>query len=481
MSPAPGTETLLSDEAVARTPASASGVAFIAGVTERGPLVPTEVNSMDAYAEKFGPRTTKSAAMFDWADTFFHTGGSRLIVTRRVGPAAVKASANIYDQSGSIAPGDVSLVVTATNPGEDGDKLNYAVVVDGTNFYINITHDDDGSLIESPVFADRDEAVAYFADNEHVTLALGASAEDPRAATATTLAGGVDDRASIVDADLDDTLALLEPDLGPGQVAVPNATTTAAHQAILAACAEGFRSALLDFPDTGTVATLTAAADALKDGETDHAGAVFGPWAVVPGVAAGTDRTVPWSAVQAGMIARNDAAGLSPGQPAAGRHGIPAWVIGLSQEPWSEADRNTLNLAGFNVVRVVRRQLRTYGNRTLVDSAERPTWVEFSGARVTMLIANRADEILEDAMFNVLDGRGFNVSEVGNQLAGLLLSYYPGALHGATPDEAFFVDIGPTVNTPAKIAARELNAVIELKTNPAAERVRLVISKQAIA
>jgi hypothetical protein len=53
----------------------------------------------------------------------------------------------------------------------------------------------------------------------------------------------------------------------------------------------------------------------------DRLDAIEYPWAVVPGVAGGTSRQVPYSAVEAGIIARNEALGLNPSR----RPGSTAW------------------------------------------------------------------------------------------------------------------------------------------------------------
>jgi hypothetical protein len=55
--------------------------------------------------------------------------------------------------------------------------------------------------------------------------------------------------------------------------------------------------------------------------------------------------------------------------------------------------------------------------------------------------------------------------------------YLAGSLFGTTPDEAFFVDVGETVNTPTTIANNELHAVIQLRMSPFGEEITIEIVK----
>jgi hypothetical protein len=63
----------------------------------------------------------------------------------------------------------------------------------------------------------------------------------------------------------------------------------------------------------------------------------------------------------------------------------------------------------------------------------------------------------------------------------VLMAYYiDGSLYGATPDEAFSVDVGPDVNTSVTLAAGELRAVLTVRMSPFAEVVRIEIVKVSI-
>src|SRR5918992_5428712 len=95
-----------------------------------------------------------------------------------------------------------------------------------------------------------------------------------------------------------------------------------------------------------------------------------------------------------------------------------------------------------------------------------------------MAIAAEGDVIMERFVFRQLDGQKITLGEVEGELTAMLLPYWEaGSLKGETPGEAFNVNVGPTVNTPATEAAGELHAVLSLKMSEMAEVVDLAISK----
>jgi phage tail sheath protein FI len=124
--------------------------------------------------------------------------------------------------------------------------------------------------------------------------------------------------------------------------------------------------------------------------------------------------------------------------------------------------------------------VRVYGYRTLADPELNPNWTMLSNSRLYTAIAAQANAIAERFTFAELDGQRRKVNEFGGVLAGMLLPYWTrGSLYGATPQEAFNVDVGAQVNTDATLAAGELHAVIALRMSPFAERVILEIVKTA--
>lgn len=474
---APGTSVTIRDEALARFAAQDTAAWFVVGFTAKGPVgVPTPVRSLAEFVDLFGDRVAWSE-LYDALDVFFREGGGVAYVSRVVGPTPVKATANIFDAAGSTVPGDVALTITATDAGSALNSLAFEVTASGGNFEIEVT--DGGTVIEtSGVLADRAAAVAWGVASRYVDVALGASNEDPRTQGPTSLSGGTDDHTNATEAEWQDALDVISKDYGAGQVSAPGRTTATTQGALAQHAQEHNRVALIDLEDSGVAADLISDVAAIRATDYARNAAAFAPWAVVPGSTPGTTRTVPPSAVVAGLIARSQSLGNSPNVPAAGRNGQAAYVAGLSQEGFSEADRGLLNEAGVNLIREIRGAFRVYGFRTAVDPSAQPEWRELGGARTAMAVAAEAEEVGEDFVFAEIDGQGKKVGEYGGRISAICLDYYAaGALYGATPDEAFYVDTGPTVNTPETLDDGKLLARIELATSPAAERVEITVVK----
>ena len=165
------------------------------------------------------------------------------------------------------------------------------------------------------------------------------------------------------EAGVEAALALFTYDLGPGQVAAPGLTSTATQDALLEHAELTKRVALLDAPDDDDPATITAAATRLHGSPQARYAALFAPWALYPGEAIGTTVNVPYSAVQAGLIARSDAATGNPNLAAAGVNGISRAALGLTQT-YVDADRESLNEAGVTVAIQKYGTIRTYGARS---------------------------------------------------------------------------------------------------------------------
>ena len=284
-----------------------------------------------------------------------------------------------------------------------------------------------------------------------------------------------------LDADLVTAMQEFTPDLGPGHLAAFGHTTATVQQALAAATQEGLRIALLDGIDTPTAATLLTQAATITGQTGDEWSAMFAPWDEVPGITPGTARTVPPTARIAGNIARNDAQGRSPGDPAAGVLGMARYVQGLSQVAFSDTDRTNLNGAGVNISRVVQNGVRTYGFRTLTSQTSNPDWSYLNSNRTIMAIKADLSIIAENFEFSKLDGAGTVTKKFAGALAGGLDPYYrSGDLYGGTPQEAYSVDVGPAVNTDATFAAGKLGANVGIRTSDMAEQVIINIAKVPI-
>jgi phage tail sheath protein FI len=426
---------------------------------------------MTEFQLYFGTRQSYSL-LWDALEIFFREGGSQAYVVRVAGASAVTATKTLMDGQGTPV---ASLRVDAKNPGVWGNSLNVAVVASGSDRQIVITN---GSVEvdRSPFFSDQATAVAWSLNSDWVNVVIpgGASTQLPAAASAAALTSGADDNAGITDNQRQAALAYFTRDLGPGQVSIPGNITTANLQALVAHARAYNRQALLDGTDTASRSTLVTQAEALQG---DEYGAIFAPWVLIPGIVGNTSRTVPPSAVAAGLMARSDAT-QSPNVPAAGDNGRAKYAIGLSQVAWTDTDRQLLNDDNVNVFRQISGQVTLYGYRTLMNPNGDTSWQWLSNQRLRLKITAEAEKVAEGFLFDQIDGKGQKIAEFGGALSAVLLGYYnAGSLYGDTPSEAFSVDVGESVNTPTTLAAGELRAVLSMIMSPLAEVVKIEITK----
>lgn len=476
MSYRPGVSVIQRSTPPPRSAPTDTGVWHVVGISDSGPITPVLISSMADYERIFGLRVTNYTLLYDALDLYFREGGARAIVSRVVGPAATVGFRNLNDAGAAIA-----LVASAIGPGAGSANISVGVRAGGAGGTFVIFVVVGGIEVEtSPDLADNNAAVLWSSGSNYIRLTLGASANDPAVVAAAALSAGTDDRTNIVDANWLTALDRLTADLGPGQVSAPGRTTANGHTQLLAHAAATRRVAILDAPDTATQATLTSAASAARAGN-QRFGGMFAPWISAPGLLAGTTRLIPPSGLVAGKIAKNDAAGLGAAEPAAGDNGESLFATGLSQIAWSDATRQTLNSAGVNVIRSVFGAVRVYGWRSLVDAVVDPEWVSLGSVRLYMAIAANSASISEAFLFDKIDGQGKKIAEFGGALRGLLMDYYHnGDLYGATPEEAFYVDVGNQVNTPERLAMNELRAVLNVKMSPFGEFVQVEIVKRPI-
>jgi len=475
--PRPGTNLVLRETPPTRQAATDTGVWFVEGLTEKGPVNEALlITSLTEYERYYGARVSYGH-LYDALDVFFREGGSRAYVGRLVGPAALAASVILQNST----PAN-TLKVAAKSPGEWGNALNVQVLAGGVGgtFVLLITHDTLGELERSPDLLDEAAAIEWASNSDYIVVTDEVAAGDPAVGGPFNLAGGVDDRASILDSHWTAGLGLFVKDLGPGQVSMPGRTSSTNHTALQNHAQANSRVALLDSVNSNVKATLLAQAQALQLANGKWS-AIFGPWLTCPGVIPGTDRTVAPSALVAGAIARTDAAGGSPNTPAAGENGQALFCNGLAAGPLTDADREDLNEEGHNAIIMKYGGVRIYGWRSLADPVSESGWINFANVRLVMEIASVADAIGEGYLFDEVDGQARKIGEYGGALTGMLTPYWSiGSLYGLTPDEAFLVDVGPGVNTPTTIANLELRAIIMLKPSPFAEEITLELVKARV-
>ena|SRR5215207_3729983 len=472
----PGVTVTTRDAPPASGPPIRTGTAFVIGLAQSGSVIaPVKVESLVDFEREFGARQSYSY-LYDALDVFFREGGGSAYVSRVVGNGAVASSVTLNASTGP------TIVVAAKSPGTYAEDWTATVTVSGGTTTLTIK-DGAGATLESYATPSTGSKAAFLAYTgwQYIAITDADPADgDPIAVTNAGFAGGVDDIGGVTDSDYFEALDRIPAALGPGQVAAPGVTDTDVQAAVLAHAEANNRVAILDTPNTGVVATLTAHATTMRATGRGDYGMLLGSWVKVPGVG-GTAalRTVPGSAVQMGLEARRDRL-ESQNVPAAGRSYPYSYVSALVRE-FSDPDRTTLINAGVVVAKTVGSVFETYGYRSLASTATDPNWVQFNFARLRMAIAARAEDIGESFLFEQIDGKGLKLAEFGSAISGMLLDFYlAGSLYGESPDDAFRVDVGSSVNTAETIAAGELHAVAAVRMSPHAEMVVIEFVKTPI-
>ncbi len=477
---APGTQIVSRATPPSRSAGSATSTWHIAALAQRGPVNGARLlRSLGDYDKIFGARV--SYGQRDAVETHFRNGGGAVNMIRIVGPAATTATVNLpgpVPAGGTVA--DPSLTADAIGPG--ASTLSVDVDVSGPLFIISVF---EGSLrLEiSPPLDSVAAAVSWSQKSNLIRLRAIGTVNPIATASAVPLAGGNDDRAAVTDSDRLAAINRIPKGDGAGQVSIPGATTAAVYQGLAIHAEVNNRFALFDLPNSSSEADLVAAGDAFRAGATDQQeGYAFlcEAWHGIPGLTVGTTRTVPPSSIVSALMSVRDDATGNPNEPAAGIHGVPTYSLGPARPEWSDEARGRLNAAGVNVFRYVGGSHRLYGYRTAVDpNGQGAQWLSASNARLRMALQADANEIAEPFVFSQITKS--KIAEYHGALTGLLLGYYTkGALFGDTPEEAFIVDTGPQVNTPDRIAARRLSAIVGVRMSEFAEIAYMEFVKVAV-
>jgi hypothetical protein len=469
--PRPGTQIDIVDDTPVAGAVLDTGQAFFVGSSQKGPVGEAKVlHSLGEFKQWYGERAGGSL-LYDALYAYFSEGGAIAIVSRAAGTGSAVATG---EQAGSVS-------FTAASPGTWGNAV-VVTLADGTAGKIIATvADASKTLAVSPALdATTPDALVAWANSNYslrgVVTAQGEGATAPIAG-AITLAGGTDGSA-LDDDSIAAALAAFPYAMGPGQVLAPGLTSTDVHEAVLAHCDATRRVALLDAPDTATAGLFTAV-EALYEAEGVRYASLWAPWALYPGEVGPTVLTVPWSPIEAALISINDRSSGNPNDAAAGVAGISRLAIGLSQFITDE-DREALNYAGVDLAQIRYGQVRAYGYRTAAGPLE-PNWTWFGNARVITSLAHECDAEAEKYVLRQVDGRRVIFAKLEADLRGVCKRYYDlGALFGETPQDAFAVDTGVTINTVDTIKNGEVHAIVRVKCSPTAEWVQIAITKVPI-
>lgn len=480
----PGVDLILESESAPASSPTDTGKEFAAGALERGSVTePIIVHSPQEFKRRCGDPVPGSYVATA-AEEFFQEGGSTLILGRALGSAAVTATTQLLGSAGNP-----SLQVAAASPGAYGNKLEAQVTAAEEGGY-NILIKEGGLLVEEyPNLDSRAEAVELneqrkaTASNPVVVITLGVEVDDPVVAAAKALGAGSDGPA-LKDADYIHALTVFDEDLGMGQVTVPGITSLTVQEALLAHGEAFNRTPYVDFPVQQPGETLAAyeavlesARAALRNLSGGRRSAGFSSWVRIPGKAPNTTLLCPYSAVQCGLNARNDATGTPPpvNRASAGDEGVTRNVVSLVSV-FKRKERDRLNEAGITPVRLMPDgTIETYGVPTFANPETDPAWKQITASRLFMLVEGEGTALLEKAVLKEIDPHNLLLNKVKGDLQHFLESL--GVQLFNNPAEA--VNVGPSVNTKETLAKNEVVAEVKVKPTKAAEVVTLRLSAQA--
>lgn len=488
----PGTVVTTSTRSAASSvQRSAAASYFVTGQTERGEIgKPLEITSMTDYVTTLGDRVAYGA-LYDDLQTHFEEGGTRVFVSRVVGPAAAVASRTLNDRAGTPVP---TLRIDALGAGAWGAGVTVAIDA-GTaanTFKISVGYSGAGNQgtevydnLASPADAVKALAQSAYVRAANLGSASASPLNFPALSAAVSLTGGSDDRASILATHYVAALDALDVALGSGAVAIPGQPSSSVGAGLIAHAVATRRLALTALAIGSSSAQAGAAAATLRGAVTagsEYAG-VFWPGVQIPD-GGGSVRTITPEGYVAAVRARaHEQEG--PARAPAGLIADARFVVG-TELPVNKTLGDSLNALGVSVIRPIAGSIRLYGWRSL--SLDTANYYLLTSRDVMNYIAVAVENAFEEFVFRTIDSGGRMFSDMQNRAIGILDPLRnAGQLYEAIDpdsnqriDAGYSVDTGPSVNTKATLQANQARAEIAVRPSPSGELVIVGIAKVAL-
>lgn len=500
------TETLNALTSVT-TPQEEAVAAFV-GTHNAGPAFPVKINSWSQWKALYEGFGTGNDLLPFSVYEYFNNGGGTAWIVRAVPADATHATVVLNDLgtggAGGTDPQPV-LTLTAVAPGEAGNKL-YIDITSGSGdtgrFTLNVRS---GSASSTPVERYVDVSLDP-ADSRNLVAMVGAQSSGsqyltavyngpeawdyrftPGAQSGTPLSGGQEGTAAV---DLVTATKLLSPSAVNGilNVNLPGVSDATVINPLIAWAEEsGDRFMVVDAPAASGLYsdTLTAytnmsplgASTGTPLSKSSYVG-VYGPWLNFRNPASsvsGATRPLPPGGAMLGLYARADR-DSGPQQSAAG---VDFPVIGAvsAQVAFANADLDTLNQLGINIIRTVpgANGLIPMGARTLASGMPD----QYIAIRRTLMQVRRL--CVQRTSFAVFRP---NNQELWEKISSILTDelstlQQSGVLRGATASEAFFVRCDDTNNTENTVSNGIVNIEVGVSLNTPSEYIIIQIGQMA--
>lgn len=396
---------------------------------------------------------------------FFTNGGKYLYIGRVAHSTATKATKTSTTNA---------ITATAKYEGTWGNDVKISITKNEEWSSTNLVYDvkvevgtsDSATITEVTL----EDIVSKVLANNKIAYWLGAfsisSSTEELAEETFSLEGGVDGITDMTDSDITNALTMMSGAVDATLVAVPGFTSNAVNNALLAYCDEHNMFPILDMPQASTV----SATRAYRKSISAYGGCLCYPWGKINDSLTETIISVPTCGHVMGVYARVlEERGIHKA-PA----GVDAIVRGFID---MEKNLTTDEVGLLNPVGVICIMSRPnagiciWGARSL-NSEKLMQYV--SDVLINYSIKKDLYESTQFAIFEPNDT--FLWSRVGavckDYLEGLRKK---GALKG-TADEAYYVVVNETNNTPSTIADGQLNIEIGYAPNKPAEYVVITLA-----
>lgn len=455
--------------------------AFFAGKAERGPVTaPVLVRGVSEYVTFFGGY--EPGNLFADIKTFFEEGGDRAYVYRVLDSAASTAEITLED--GSSVP---TLMIQAANPGAWGNNLSVAVIDGDAPNTFKIQLYLDGVLqYTTRDLTDPEDAANLINTSavNHLIVAtdLGSPTIPPTPdnITATPLAGG-SNGSDPGESDYIDALDLFTYDLGVGAVAIPGQSGTGIWNALIAHAKENNRIALLAFGENDSQDTVKTSVSQYYSHENAEYGAFYYPWIQIPDPATNGLR-INISPEAYAAAARAKAITLTgPWRAGAGLISESSFVNGVLED-LNREEANLLDEKRINAIRRIGNSFRIYGARS-VDSDE-DNWRWITHRDTINFIVSRAEERLEDFVFQTIDARGALFARIEGALIGLLdpIRVAGGLfeafdIEGNQVDPGYSVEVSDVINPVASLQRGIVSARVGVRVSSISDTIFVTVTK----
>jgi phage tail sheath protein FI len=475
-------EETLNALAPAVGPNSQTVAAFI-GATDRGPVVPTLVNSWSEYISLYGSWNTRASNDLPIAVLLFFSNGGSQAYIRRVVDNNNKATITIIDANDLD-----TLTLTAKNPGQWGNDIAVSIFNNSGQATFDLTVNYQGASAAFVVERFNDLSMVPTDDRYAISIInsqskyidaldeLSASTgldERPVNITVQNLSGVASD-GTITATEISGAVSSFDSVLNSLVLNAPGVTdTTAVNQIISYAATREDVFVVID-PETG-VSVSSVLAKALTYTDSSYA-AVYYPRMVIKDPTVTTPNitltVAPGGAIVGKYIATDSARGVFKA-PA----GLDTRLAGaVSVQSLTNTELDTLNstVPPVNAIRFIPGSgIVVMGARTLRGSYSD----RYVPIRRTLIFLRKAlTDLTQFAIFEPNDARLWR--QLTSITSGFLTEFWQqGGLRGDTPDQAYFVKCDDETNTLASIDNGEVRLEIGVALQRPAEFVIIKIGQ----